>query len=277
MSEKSSSEKGRTFIICAVVALGFAGYMFLGPVLSKGAPIAGTEVPRNEKPMAELTPYFLRDAMKVKGRNYTYFSAAPPKGSNAGPAGYPLVLVLHGAPGNAYAAMYLTAPETAARYPAFVIVPVLEAGRMWATPDGNRAGLSAAVAIVDDFAKRFPVDRNRIYVVGCSDGGTGAFGAARYFPDFFAASVPIAGAWSPKNIANMTNIPIWAAHGEEDEVISFEPAAMTIKAIREAGGNARMSGLPGMNHFCPEPRLYGDALWRWLFAQKRTPGPNLPQ
>ncbi len=50
-------------------------------------------------------------------------------------------------------------------------------------------------AALEEVVSKYRVDRLRIYVVGFSRGGFGAWALAEQFPDKFAAIVPIAGGW----------------------------------------------------------------------------------
>ena len=47
--------------------------------------------------------------------------------------------------------------------------------------------------IIRDLARRHPIDRERIYVAGCSNGGYMSLKMTTIYPDLFAASVPICG------------------------------------------------------------------------------------
>lgn len=233
-------------------------------------PHGGVETPRTKEPIGAYTPYFHKNTVRINERAYTYYTYGPP-GAAASGAKFPLVLVLHGAPGNAYAAGYLA--KAGKQYPAFILAPVLSAGQYWALPDGHKTGLLATIEMIRDFATRNPVDMSRVYVIGCSDGGTGVFGAARHFPDIFAAGVAVAGTWDPQDAPNMTTMPLWAVHGLNDTIIPFEPADYTIKTIQSRGGKARMFPIPDMGHECPSERFYIDAMWQWMFAQRLSPAP----
>lgn len=235
-------------------------------------PRGGVEKPRTDDPVAPYTPYFLKNTQTINERVYTYYTYGPRGAVQAGTL-YPLVLVLHGAPGNAYAAVHLAMPETAAKYPAFVMAPVLEAGNFWALPDGYRTGITAAVEIIKNFASHHPVDMNRIYVVGCSDGGTGVYGAAQHFGVFFAAAMPLSGFWDARHAGDMTRLPIWAIHGIDDALIKIDSAQATMDAVRSAGGNAVFTAVPNLFHECNSPRMYTDAQWQWLFAQRKSQQP----
>lgn len=237
----------------------------------------GTDI-RNEQPMAEFTAMFERKLFeptdkKLKDLTYFWFQPAPPY-----PEGlkFPLVLVLHGAPGNAYAASFLVEPKNQTAYPAFIVAPVLPANRLWAGANPAAAkgeGIHDAAALIKDLVTKYPIDTNRIYVVGCSDGGTGTFGAVTYYPDIFAGAVAIAGSWNPEYAPKMTTVPIVAMHGANDDVIPPQSARDTMGLIKEYGGQAFYYEFPGQNHNCPAPQYYTSRIWDWLFAQKKTTKP----
>ena len=235
------------------------------------------EKPRNELPAGEKTAIFAKKTARVENgykKSLTYFFYEPatpyPEGLK-----FPLVLVLHGGTGNAYAAQYLTADRMLYAYPAFILVPVLPKAQLWAYPDlkaqtlDSKYGLGDAVALINDLLPKYPIDRSRIYVVGCSDGGTGAFGAARYYPDFFAAAVAISGGWHPQDGAQMTKLPLLVIHGAQDTVFPVAHTSDTVKMIQSYSGPAVYKEYADMGHECPAPRLYSSRLWKWLFAQQR--------
>src|SRR5262249_8103150 len=141
---------------------------------------------------------------------------------------FPLVLILHGTPGIAYAAEYLVQRKTLLDYPAFIVAPVQPKGWVWDVPKEFEGypqlnlpthamhGLAGTVQLVKSLSQQFPVDTNRIYIVGCSEGGSGAFGAVLRYPDVFAAAVPMSAGWTFSEAPKMTKVPIWAFQGAKD-------------------------------------------------------------
>ena len=115
----------------------------------------------------------------------------------------PLVVALHGctqtasdfAAGTRFDAVaegvgaYVVYPEQ---------TPAANAQRCWnwyRAQDQSRAAGEPAeiIALVDDVARRFPVDRRRVYVVGLSAGGAMAAILAEQAPDVFSAAGIMAG------------------------------------------------------------------------------------
>ena len=222
---------------------------------------------RNELPMAEFTAMFERKTFtpedkKLKNLTYFWFQPAPPY-----PAGikFPLVLVLHGATGNGYAASFLIEPRMQTAYPAFIVVPV-------ANPAAAKGeAIHDVAALIRGITTQYPVDTSRIYVVGCSDGGTGTFGAVTYYPDIFAGAVAISGSWNPEYAPKMTTVPIVAMHGAKDTVIPPDNARDTLSLIKQYGGQAFYYEFPNESHNCPSEQYYTSRIWDWLFAQKKIP------
>ena len=176
--------------------------MLIGGAMPAFAAKVEVQTPVNAQPMDELTSYFAKKQLTTDNRLYTYYLYAPEKPWPEG-VKFPVVLVMHGTPGFSYAAKYLISGDIAAKYPAFVIVPVLKKQTHWAIAPANPAakklppmfGLTGAVNIIRAVAKEYPIDPARIYAVGCSLGGSGALGAARYYPEIFAGALAISSAW----------------------------------------------------------------------------------
>ena len=235
----------------------------------------GTNI-RNEQPMAEFTAMFERKTFvpedkKLKNLTYFWFQPAQPY-----PEGikFPLVLVLHGATGNSYAASFLVEPRMQTAYPAFIVVPVLPQARLWAGAHPEAAkgeAIHDAAALIKSISGQYPVDTSRIYIVGCSDGGTGTFGAVTYYPDIFAGAVAISGSWNPEYAPEMATVPIVAMHGAKDTVIPPDNARDTMSLIKQYGGQAFYYEFPNEGHNCPSEQYYTSRIWDWLFAQKKIP------
>lgn len=229
---------------------------------------------RTEEPIEELTPLYERkiyksDNKKTQPLAYFWFQPALPY-----PEGlkFPLVLILHGSSGKSYAGKFLVSPDMQMAYPAFIIVPVLPEKKIWSAGNPDAQGQESihnAVALVKSLLEQYPVDTRRIYVIGCSDGGTGTFAAATYYPDIFAGAVTFSGSWNPELAPKMTTVPIWAMHGAKDQTIPPKNARDTVTLIHEYGGIAYYTEFPEMSHECPSPQLYSPQMWEWLFRQSK--------
>lgn len=251
--------------------------------------------PRTDAPLETLTRFYTRKDFTVKGKasdflwdqegnlqyDLTYYWFQPegapyPKGLK-----FPLVLLLHGTPGIAYAGEYLIQSKMQLDFPAFIAVPVQQKGWLWDSPKQFQGypdakvpphamrGLAGAVQLVKTLVAEYPVDTSRIYVVGCSEGGFGAFGAALKYPDIFAAAVPISGGWTFSDAPQMTKLPLWVFQGGIDTAVQPSLPRTLTGLIKQHGGSVNYTEFPNMGHDCPSPSLYTVAMWKWLFSQHK--------
>ena len=200
---------------------------------------------------------------------------------------YPLVLYLHGSCAECITHERI-ARESNFRFwhgydknvqtePTFVIAP---AGGTAGWTDSARR--EPVLKIVDSFVDRFPVDPRRIYIVGFSLGGLGAWDYIQHRPGFFAAANPQGIAPRQLDPAIVRRTPIWATIGAEDKpewVSGLKEAVAQVRAANgdprggapahETGVNPRLTVFPGTNH--------GGVQWatqqmegykEWIYAQR---------
>jgi len=198
---------------------------------------------------------------------------------------YPLVVQLHSSSGvgsdnekqlERPALSWAMAPMRQ-RYHAYVLVPQFE--QRSADYDVPHAptyavaspALPAMLELVGQIAGQYAVDRDRIYAVGFSMGGSAAWLSAAARPELFAAIVPI-GAVAPADEAAkaLSGVPVWAMHGDADTENPIAADRRLVARIRMQGGNqARLREYVGLDHQLPAD-FYPGQWWRdWLFAQRR--------
>jgi len=130
--------------------------------------------------------------------------------------------------------------------------------------------LRMAMEIIEDAIKRYPVDRNRIYVMGISMGGYATWELLQRRPDLFAAALPCCGGGDSALAHRLKDIPIWAFHGAKDKGV---PACRTrdmVAAIKAAGGEKILyREYPTLGHNVWTPTFSDDKVFDWLFSQRR--------
>lgn len=114
------------------------------------------------------------------------------------------------------------------------------------------------------------VDPDRVYLTGFSMGGGGTWRTAAAFPTRYAAIVPIAGGGDGRDAARLINMPIWAFHGEADDVVNVSQSKNMVKAVTDAGGHPQLTLYPNVGHWSWGIAYADPDLYTWLFQQRRA-------
>ncbi|MEV4348731.1 hypothetical protein AB0J83_30095 [Actinoplanes sp. NPDC049596] len=140
--------------------------------------------------------------------------------------------------------------------------------------------------IIEEVARRHHVDRARIHVVGCSNGGYMSMKMTTVYRDLFASSVPICGAVTGNppllpdaELATITT-PSWLVASRDDTTI--DPIANTVHAhelIRRSRmtlyDNVIWNGHQFPGHWSwiyvarNDPSQNGTHIWQWMSRQRR--------
>ena len=130
--------------------------------------------------------------------------------------------------------------------------------------------LARAIEIIDDAVKRYPVDPDRVYVMGISMGGYATWELLQRRPKLFAAALPCCGGGDTTLASSLTDIAVWAFHGDADNVVPVYRSQSMVAAIRAAGGRKiRYREYPGVKHNSWTPTFRDPKVFEWLFAQRR--------
>ena len=88
-----------------------------------------------------------------------------------------------------------------------------------------------------DFARgNKNIDVNRVYIVGASMGAYATWQMCISHPDWFAAAVPVCGGGMYWNAARLKDLPVWAFHGDCDDVVLAEESLHMVDAVNKYGG-----------------------------------------
>ena len=82
--------------------------------------------------------------------------------------------------------------------------------------------LAAAKSLIDEIVEKYDIDKNRIYIMGCSMGGFGTWDMITRFPGYFRAALPICGGADPKMAEKIKDMPIWTFHGDADDAVPVQ-------------------------------------------------------
>ena len=215
-----------------------------------------------------LPPGFLAKTMKVQGvtRSYVVYVPADYTPSKA----WPLVMFLHGAgergDDGVVQAKVGIGPAIKAnpeRFPCIVVMPQCPNAGWW---DVAEDSIDTALREV---RAEYRIDPDRIYLTGLSMGGfaTWMYGARHL--DTYAALMPVCGKGNPADAAALAHSPIWAFHGAKDSVVPVQNSRDMVEAVRKAGGEARYTEYPGLDHNSWDA-TYGDAeAIKWLLSCRK--------
>lgn len=151
-------------------------------------------------------------------------------------------------------------------FPFVTVSPLLEAEGDW-----DVGKLDAMLAQV---RRKVHVDPARIYLTGLSRGGHATWRWAAERPELFAAIAPIAGRGDVTQACGLKDMPVWAFHGDKDNVVAPEGSSIMVDAINACGGSARLTMYSNVGHDS-WTRAYDDpALYAWLLAQRKRIAEN---
>ena len=127
--------------------------------------------------------------------------------------------------------------------------------------------LTVAEQLLQKTMREQPVDPDRVYLLGISSGGTGAWEMALRHPDWFAAVVPISpDHGDPSQAAKLAAIPIWVFHDNGDRP---EATQRMVEAVEAAGGNIHLSLSRTGQHDAWTVALRGFDVVDWMLEQRR--------
>lgn len=188
---------------------------------------------------------------------------------------YPLMISLHGSgqSGSDNQAQMggptgiFTNTEHQTANPCFMIVPQCPDSAIgW-----NKDVANNLMTLIDELIDKLPIDGNRLYLTGFSMGGFGCFSLAVKYPTKFAAVIPLAGGGDAKKADILKQTPIWAFHGDKDEMVGVERTRDVMKAVMALTDDSKYDELAGQGHNIPGLVYNRKDLNDWIFAQKRTP------
>jgi glyoxylase-like metal-dependent hydrolase (beta-lactamase superfamily II)/poly(3-hydroxybutyrate) depolymerase len=236
---------------------------------------------------ARIAPLFQSATYRsASGASLPYRYYAPPTSAGSA-ARRPLVLFLHGeeAAGTDNLAQLTTSegatiwaePDHLAKNSTYVLAPQVPSGVAWGQEPVGRD----AVELLKQFvASHRDVDPDRIYIVGFSMGGTGAWAMILRNPGLFAAAIPISGDANAflsdeKAFAAIRNTPVLPVHSYDDPVSPVSGTQNAVDAMVAAGdasvgSNSQIWGLgavlPAHDAWLPAFHNY-EVVYNWLFDQ----------
>lgn len=129
-------------------------------------------------------------------------------------------------------------------------------------------GAEALRAFVQQAKERYPIDPDRVAVMGFSQGGTMAYDMALRDPAHYAGLAALA-SWLPEVLAESLpklpeheGFPVLIIHGTRDDRIAVEKARESREALRPYGVSMTYREIEGMGHEIREEALR--IIVKWL-------------
>lgn len=153
-------------------------------------------------------------------------------------------------------------------------------GYIFVVPYGRRntdfvgIGEDDVITVTDAVKSRYSVDEDRVYLMGASMGGYGAYIVGLHYPDYWAAVTPIAGrtdfylwfgldretvpwwkrvlfdANDPRHLAgNALNTPFFTQHGELDTINDVKHARQFFEDAKKAGVPIKYREVKNGDHY----------------------------
>ena len=156
----------------------------------------------------------------------------------------------------------LRAMDKGRKIPAIVVAPQVAKGN-W-NPD-------KVLEVLEYVKINYNVDESRIYVCGMSLGGYGTLHFAGKHADKITAAVAICGGGNVSDGCKLATIPLWIQHGDIDYIVPMSESKKVVEAIKKCDESAdvTLTIIKGGNHGNVERLFHEDAMYDWLFKQKR--------
>ena len=179
---------------------------------------------------------------------------------------------------------------------AFVLIPQCPTAWIDTGDSYHSAYLHDLKELIDQFASTHNVDKSRIYVGGCSNGGYMTVDLILAYPDYFAKAFPVCEIFDPEVVSDeelsaIKDVPMWFVYAKNDMTVLpekyEEPLIQRLRSagasdlhvsvfdnVRDTSGKYSKDGAPYeyLGHFswicffnneCTEGDL---SLWQWLAA-----------
>ena len=192
---------------------------------------------------------------------------------------WPLILFLHGSGerGNDIWKVATHGPPKKVTedpdFPFILVSPQCPEGRTWANEE--------LLALLDEIARKYAVDLNRIYLTGLSMGGYGTWNLGLAYPEKFAALAPICGGGdlinailsSHEKPQALKTLGVWAFHGGKDPLVPVEESQRMVEALKKIGvPDVKLTIYPEAGHDSWTETYKNPEFYRWLLEHERKPG-----
>ena len=123
--------------------------------------------------------------------------------------------------------------------------------------------------LIEEYVDNKQVDAGRIYLLGGSMGGSGAWLMASDYPDLFAAIMAVAGSPEKANSKNVAKTPVCAVMGKNDRLMTVPRVDNFVKELKSKGGKVLFCVEEGWGHVKTCEDSYTPERLKWVLGQSR--------
>ena len=105
---------------------------------------------------------------------------------------------------------------------------------------GEKDYTSDLIKLIEEYInKNSNIDKNRVYIGGCSMGGYQTFKTLVYSPEIFAGAFISCPAYEPskKELDKVKNVPIWLVHASDDTTVSVNNSRNLFNYLKSIGSD----------------------------------------
>jgi predicted peptidase len=196
---------------------------------------------------------------------------------------YPLILWLHGTDGrgsdnvkqltqqNQLGSHFWISPEVQNKFSAFVLAPQCPSGQTWSEPEFNQPSkwLVMTMEVLAKVEKEFPIDPDRVYLVGQSMGGLGVWSLLQNYQGRWAGAIIMSAYDTFSDVPAIAQVPLWVFQGDADSSVPVTQVRSMMAQLRKAHANLRYTEYHKSGHEVWTKVFAEPDLLPWLSSQKR--------
>ncbi|MDP6657214.1 MAG: hypothetical protein QF607_02525 [Nitrospinaceae bacterium] len=229
--------------------------------------ILRTTLPKKSTQPTGLQP---NRKFKMGGKTYSYALHVPASVS----PDTPMIVVMHGMGGSGANTIRAWVERLGKEF--VILCPSYPMGAWW-----SKNAEELVLKLVNETRATYPINPNRVFLAGLSNGAIGAYLIGMFHPDRFAGIVPIAGSITERYmhfLVNLRNTPAYLIQGAFDPIFPIELTRRVYKILTDIKSPVvyrehQEQGTAHGGHFLPESEV--PALAEWLKKQRRNPSPKV--
>lgn len=250
------------------------GAVMISLVVTGCRPPAATSPPKASPPApaAAKRGTFPDESLAVGGKRREFRLVVPADLDLSKPV--PLVVAFHGMAIDSKDVMpkYTALPDTAAGK--FILAFPNAVGGSWGLADDKvKADLAFFDALLADLKARYPIDPDRVYVLGMSNGGYFAHLVGKERSKTVAAVASHSGTLGLQTLLGVNadrKFPVLIVHGDRDNILKVEWARENRDKYAREGHEVKYVEVPGLGHAWAGKQNVNDTAWQFFAAHPLT-------